>query len=132
MPERISKFRRVVVGKKAHLRGNALDDLKMRFLVSRAQSRHRVQHPDALQPHTIRRTLHEIEFLRLACRFPRILDTEKHIRLMEEKALCRVQIFRLGAVHTPRRKPDDPSEMVVDIDYNAVLKQIISTLVEQP
>ena len=51
---------------------------------------------------------------------------------MEEKALCRVQIFRLGAVHAPRRKPDDPSEMVVDIDHNAVLKQIISTLVEQP
>ncbi len=109
MPELLPLLWWVIIGKKAHLSSHLLYNRKVLLPVGRAQHRHTIENADALQPHTIRRTLHEKEFLLLCRRSPCRINAKKHLTFVEENAIRRVEIFRLGVAHRARRETDDPS-----------------------
>ena len=131
-PETLTPFGRVGIRNEAQMRSRTMEEGIMLFCPCRTERSHRIMYADALQSHTIRCSLHEIECLMPYRFLPCRIDAEHRFGLVVYQTVLAVDILRLSViVESPCRKSNDPLLAVAYGNGDTSAEEVIPTSVLQ-
>ena len=131
MPEMFASFRRIIIGQKTYLTRALLNQCKVVLIPGRTQRSHRVQHPDALQPHAIGCTFNEEHLIRLGSLSPSVLHAKQHSWLMKQNRICAILILGLLVTQASCGEAYHMPISVMDRYHQAVLVLVIAAFIHQ-
>ena len=131
MPEMFASFRRIIIGQETYLACTFLDQCKVVLIPGRTQCSHRVQHPDALQPHTIGCAFNEEHLIRLGSLSPSVLHAKQHSWLMKQNRICAILILGLLVTQATCGEAYHMPISVMNRYHHAVLVLVIAAFIHQ-